>query len=62
MWITLNDAIEAFTYSLADETANPPVPPSSPTPTPNVPEPSTFHLLGAGLIGIGITRLRHRKS
>ncbi|MES9950237.1 MAG: PEP-CTERM sorting domain-containing protein [Candidatus Thiodiazotropha sp.] len=52
-----NEAIEAFTYSLA----GPPVPPPSPTPTPNVPEPSTFLLLGVGLVGIGITRLRQRK-
>ncbi|MEW8018654.1 MAG: PEP-CTERM sorting domain-containing protein [Candidatus Thiodiazotropha endolucinida] len=62
MWIMLSEAIEAFTYSLAGETVNPPVPPASPTPTPNVPESSTFPLLGAGLVGIGITRLRQRKS
>ncbi|MES9828965.1 MAG: PEP-CTERM sorting domain-containing protein [Candidatus Thiodiazotropha sp.] len=57
-----NEAIEAFTYSLAGETVNPPVPPPTPTPTPSVPEPSTFLLLGTGLIGIGITHLRRRKS
>ncbi|ODJ85811.1 hypothetical protein CODIS_39900 [Candidatus Thiodiazotropha endolucinida] len=62
MWITLNEAIEAFTYSLAGETVNQPVPPPSPTPILNVPEPSIFLLLGASLVGIGITRLRQRKS
>ncbi|MEW8101075.1 MAG: PEP-CTERM sorting domain-containing protein [Candidatus Thiodiazotropha endolucinida] len=57
-----SEAIEAFIYSLAGETANPRVPPPSPTPTPDVPEPSTFLQLGAGLIGIGIIRLLQRKS
>ncbi|MCG7875524.1 MAG: PEP-CTERM sorting domain-containing protein [Candidatus Thiodiazotropha endolucinida] len=46
----MNEAIEAFTYSLAGETANQPVPPPSPTPILNVPEPSTFLLLGASLV------------
>ncbi|MEW8026520.1 MAG: PEP-CTERM sorting domain-containing protein [Candidatus Thiodiazotropha sp.] len=59
----VNEAIESFAYSFVGDLVDPPSPAPSPTPTPtpNVPEPSTFLLLGAGLVGIGITRLGRRK-
>lgn len=58
-----NETTEAFTYVLADVVdPTPPGPGPGPGPIPNVPEPSTFLLLGAGLIGIGVTRSRKNRS
>ncbi|MES9970769.1 MAG: PEP-CTERM sorting domain-containing protein [Candidatus Thiodiazotropha sp.] len=67
-----DESFEAFEYTLVAEAVNPPLPevpitpdvPSTPdlTPTPNVPEPSTFLLLGVGLLVLGVTRFGRIKS
>ena len=63
-----DESDEAFTYILVADDISPPSPDSSPEPTPalppasSIPEPSTFLLLGAGLIGLGMTRFRLIKS
>jgi hypothetical protein len=58
-----NETTEAFTYVLANVVdPTPPGPGPGPGPIPNVPEPSTFLLLGAALIGIGVTRSRKNRS
>jgi hypothetical protein len=56
-----NEGLTAFTYDLGVDVVPPPVPPPEPAPAPsptpnNVPEPSTFLLLGFGLLGIAGTR------
>jgi hypothetical protein len=60
-----NEGLTAFTYDLDVEVVDTPVIPPEPTPSPtpnNVPEPSTFLLLGFGLLGIAGTRLFRIKS
>jgi hypothetical protein len=56
----INETMEAFTYSLAG--AVDPTPPGpGPAPIPSIPEPATFLLLGAGLVGIGVIRRRKNR-
>lgn len=49
-----------LTANGTDNTLTQPDPPTQPT-QPSIPEPSTFFLLGAGLLGVGFVRMRIKR-